>query len=74
MPTILKGLYWGATELAEKYQCDPSHIRRILAEEKIQGIKIGRTWLIPDIEAQKLLAKPKEAHWANQASQEKTIT
>ncbi len=39
--------YYSVTEYAEKYNKDPSNVRRMLISGKLKGEKIGKQWVIP---------------------------
>ncbi len=39
--------YYSVTEYAEKYNKDPSSVRRMLISGKLKGEKIGKQWVIP---------------------------
>lgn len=47
--------YWTTKELAAAAGVDPSRIRQLLIEERIEAQKHGPVWAIPDDEAKRWL-------------------
>lgn len=39
--------YLSVTEYAEKHGKDPGWIRRLLADGRLTGVKVGKQWVIP---------------------------
>ena len=37
-------------EAAEKLGLSPSHVRRLLKEEKLTGAKLGREWMVTELD------------------------
>jgi excisionase family DNA binding protein len=48
---------WSTDELAKETGFTPSWIRRMCATGKIQATMVGRDWVIPDGEAQRVIAE-----------------
>jgi hypothetical protein len=46
---------WSTTELAKAAGVDPSRIRQLLIEGRIEADKVGPVWVIPDREAKRWL-------------------
>ncbi len=42
------GRPWGTVELAKAAGVNDSYLRQLLLAGKLQGYKVGQTWLIPD--------------------------
>ena len=43
----LKGTYASVAEAVEMLKLSDGHVRRLLRQKKIQGVRTGRDWLIP---------------------------
>ena len=56
------GKPWGTVELAQAAGVSDAYIRMLLADNKLYGHKIGRTWFIPDHVARAWLEERK-ARW-----------
>ena len=48
---------WSTRDLAERAGVDPSRIRQLLIEGRINAGKVGGVWVIPDREAKRWLAE-----------------
>ena len=40
---------YSVNEAAEKLNLDPSHVRRLLAKGEIKGKKLGRDWVVLEL-------------------------
>lgn len=47
MPIKLNGEYATSVEVAAILGCNPSYVKKLLSQKKIQGEKLQRDWLIP---------------------------
>ena len=52
---------WTVTELSGAVGLTPVYIRRLVANGRIEGIKRGKTWLIPDSEAKAFISSRNKA-------------
>lgn len=48
------------TELADAVNLSDAHIRRLLIAGKLQGVKLGRDWLIPADVGQRFIRERRE--------------
>jgi len=51
-----KRIGWITSELAQALGVDPSRVRQWLIAGTIKGFKLGRAWIISDMEAQRFIA------------------
>lgn len=49
--------YWLPEELADKLRVSAETVRRALRNKRINGIRFGRQWRIPDSEYQRVLER-----------------
>ena len=53
---------YSTTELAEAVKLSDAHIRRLLIDGKLSGVKVGRDWIIPVDVAQSFI-RERRSRW-----------